>query len=661
MAELDRQLEQIARCGMNTVVIWPAAFWWEEPSDEYPFRTGKEILRMAREHGLKIIMELAGQSTCFEYAPDFRMKPEYYAVDAHGHNYFHPEVKSMVCDHFTRVALAYKDFPALLGYDIFNETMYRSFDPYTLSEFRLWLREKYGTLRRLNEVWERTYGDWEQVGPEIWNWMSIMPAADFNAFRRDSIARFLVTWRDAVRSVDPDHLILADNIHSMASPVCQYDRPQDDYGLKSVCDEIGMSFYPKQNNGSMEQALRWEVFDAFYAASGREGFWISEMQTHIQALFNAATSVRPDELRTWCLEGYAAGAKSLIYWMWRPFTSGAQVLGRGIVDVRGEPTERYYLASELSELFLPLGPLKPVRSRVGILFDPICDDFQRLFSRNYGLDDAIYLQSLFGAYKAMLQGGVRCDIIRTEELSHYRAVILSNHLVVDRKTARALRRFAEGGGVIIADGRFGMLDEFATANKALPGGEFNECVGAEFTDFDNERTDFTYHGVSLSGCFGRQLVRPTAGRVAASFSDGRPAVIENKVGSGLVITVQTAVFYGCATGDSSSAAALSASLADAFGLRRVESRLPLRFRISESDDRYVLFAFNDSDGEQRGEVTVLLDEGRKSLRVCVPPHDAAAIQIEKQVFVNDRTDIAIALIREKDIQGRRFASQVSGD
>ena len=68
---ISKHFSLMRDCGMDTVVIWPAAFWWEEKTEEYPFATGKMILRLAEEYGIKVIMELAGQLSVFEYIPDF--------------------------------------------------------------------------------------------------------------------------------------------------------------------------------------------------------------------------------------------------------------------------------------------------------------------------------------------------------------------------------------------------------------------------------------------------------------------------------------------------------------------------------------------------------------------------------------------------------------
>ena len=106
-------------------------------------------------------------------------------------SYFNPEVNDLICKHFEKTANAYKDFPSLIAYDVFNETMFRSFDDYTLKAFQKWLKDKYQTIENLNAVWERTFANFEGVGFETWKWMSVMPEVDYTLFRKDAIKIFL--------------------------------------------------------------------------------------------------------------------------------------------------------------------------------------------------------------------------------------------------------------------------------------------------------------------------------------------------------------------------------------------------------------------------------------------------------------------------------------
>ena len=612
--DIEKHFSLMRDCGMDTVVIWPAAFWWEEKKEGYPFNTGKMILRKAEQYGIKVIMELAGQLSVFEYIPDFMMKKEFHPTKKDGSrefgynsfgylSYFNPEVNELICKHFEKTANAYKDFPALIAYDVFNETMFSSYDKYTIEEFRDWLKEKYGSIEHLNEVWERTYSDWSQIEYEEWKWMSVAPEVDFGAFRKASIGRFLKKWCDAIKKADTLHPLIADNIHSMVSPGCSYERPQDDLILKDVVDEIGMSFYPKQIRGTMENALRHEVFDSFYTASKRDGFYISEMQTHIQALYNPTTCVRPYELKRWCLEAYSAGAKGLIYWMWRPFNKGLQTMGRGLVDYKDRPTERYHLAKELSYTFERYGALTPIKSKIGILFDPVCDDFTRCFASSYGLEEALYNRSIFGAYKAAFDLGVKADIITLEEVGNYEAVVLTNNLVIDDKRADIFKNYVKNGGKLIIDGRFGVINDESLVNRDLPGGKMNELCGVDYLDSDYEQLDFTYNGIKIKGYYMRDLVEVTTGEIKGSFDDGRCAVSRIKYGKGEAMTFNTMLWYGYANTADGSILSLMSEIIAEYGLTELEYKGDVTVKVAENAEKYLFFVFNYTEKPQKVKVT----------------------------------------------------------
>lgn len=608
--------QKIKASGMNTVVIWPAAFWWEEPSADYPFRTGKNVLQIAEQVGLKVIMELAGQLPMMECIPDFLMKDAYYCVNEDGHkrlkpgsfgwlNYFHPEVDALTCESICRTVRAYKNYPALAGYDIFNETAFHSYDEYTLQQFRLWLQRKYETIEKLNEVWERSFTDFSQVGFAPWMWMSIMPSVDWAVFRKEAVGMILKRWHNAVKREDPKIPTIADNIGSMVTNGTGffYERPQDEYVLAESVDEIGISFYPKQVAGCMPAAKRWTTFDAVYAASGRKGYYISEMQTHIQALFNPTTGVRPKELKQWCCEALSSGTKGLFYWMWRPFTKGLQTSGRGLVDYKGRATPRLEMAEEIGRLVDMTGIVTPLTSRVGIIFDRKCEDFQVCYTKCYGgVDQNIYLNSLYGAYKAFYDENIRADIIGVEELENYPMVVLSNHIAIDKTTAEALKRYVEKGGVVICDGKIGIVGEHALLNDELPGGDFNSYIGVDYLDTDCENMAFSLEGQPLLGAHGRELVSAENAQILAKFADGYPAVTERGQGKGCVITVNTHLWYGYGKEDNN-AKAFVRYLDKRFDLRQIQAAPELKVRLCSNGAERFAFVFNYTDAPVTGKVT----------------------------------------------------------
>ncbi len=623
---------KMKECGHNTVVIWPACFWWEPKSEMYPFATGVKILEAAKEYGLKIIMELAGQLTAMEYMPDFKFKDEYYARNSVGHiefgqssfgfvNYFHPEVNEIICDHFKKAANAYKDCEALLGYDVFNETMYWSFDEYTMEEFRTWLKEKYCTLDELNRVWERTYSDWSQVTYQEWMWMSIMPQADYAAFRKASIGRFLTKWCNAVREVDSNHILIADNIHSMATPYSGYTRPQDDFDLANVADQIGMSFYPKSIDGCMEPSMRHQIFDAYYAASKRNGFYISEMQTHIQAMYNPTTAVRPHELKSWCMEAASAGAKAIIYWMWRPFSKGLQTSGRGLVDYKDRETERFYAAKNIQQTLDSIGDVSPVTPKIGIVYDDLSEDFQHAYTSSYGLDQKFYVQTISGAYKAMFDNNIRCDIVKLHEIKNYKAIIIAGHIVLDEADAKLLKEYADNGGIIIADYRLGQVDKTSMMYKTLPGGPFNDYMGMDYMDANYTDIDFTYNSNTVKGSYSRAIAVPTDAEVVARFNNGDCAISKK----GNVFTINTDLWYDYMTTNDKSIKEFANTLAKELGLKDIETNSQVQLRICENNNKYFVFAFNYTNEHQTVDASIM----GKQMSFEIEANDVKIIEVAK--------------------------------
>lgn len=606
---IRRDFELMRECGLNTVVIWPPVFYWEEKTPNYPFETGRKILEIAQDVGLKVIMELAGQLSVFEYIPDCEMKDEYYAVNEYGHrewgqdsfgflNYFHPEVKEKICAQYRRIGEAYRDFPALYAYDVFNETMYRSFDSCTMDAFRVWLRKKYGTIEKLNQVWERTYSDFSQIHYEHHKWMSIMPKADYFAFRKASVGIFLQDWCDALREADDTHPLIADNIHSQATLRGDYGRPQDDYDLKNYVDEIGMSFYPKRVDGVIEPTERHQIFSAYADAARGEGFLISEMQTHIQALFNPTTAVHPYELKQWCYEAYCAGAKALIYWMWRPFTKGLQTAGRGLVDHADRRTARFDMAKQIGEVFNKLGPATPVTADVGVVYDPLCEDFQYLYTEAYNVDQQIYLKSVYGAYKAMFDLGISCDMIRLEEIEKYRAVILPNQIALSAAQGEIIRRYVENGGICIVDGRFALVNEESYLYRTLPGGAVYDLCGQDLADSDYEKLTIFVDKKPVKGYYGRDLMNLTDGTAICSFEDGRPAVVEKRTGKGAIISINTHLCYGYAVTGAADLRDLLYWLAQKVGITPVCDHPDVKVKRIRTADGEYLAAFNYSNDLQ---------------------------------------------------------------
>ncbi|QGQ98429.1 hypothetical protein EHS13_27860 [Paenibacillus psychroresistens] len=632
LEDIKRSLESMKGIGMNTVVIWPAVFWWEDRTlAHYPFNTGRRILEMADELEMNIIMELEGQITCLEYMPDFVMRPEYFAVDADGHhlnkgtgygylNYSHPEVRMLLHKVFESAVSNYKDYSSLYGYDIYNETRFESFDSYTLQTFREWLKEKYGTIEALNDAWERTYYDWSQIQFSNWMWASVMPVVDYNQFKKFNMGRILREWSAVVKAIDPHHPTIADNVYASVSRDEHYVLPQDDWNVAESVDEFGISLYPKNDAVGLTPSQRWQTLSGVHSASREGRFWISELQSHNVAMFNPFSVVKPHYLRWWCWEAISHGAKGIIYWKWDPFTKGVQTMGRGLVDTRGNYTVRAHEVKAIADVLAgherEFAEYDRELPKVAILYDQLNHDFTKAYSRNHGqkLSDSILLDSLTGMYEAFWEEGVAADYViprnvLSGEVNKYKALFITSQVNVTVELAAAIADFMAQGGLVVCDGRFGAVDNLGMVHTVMPLGTRNDVLGYTFEDIDPEDLNIRYTSLTssegnkdeleleleLTGYYERQILAIYDSRVEVlgRFDNDDPAIIRTPHGKGAILTLATFMWYGYFMEKPKAVLDFVRQLADRYALRvHTSSRKELKLSSLRGKDGLLLFVTN---------------------------------------------------------------------
>jgi beta-galactosidase len=628
-ADIEATLRAMRDLGLTHVVVWPAVYWWEDRGlAGYPYDTGRFILDTAGRLGLRVIMETAGQLANLEYAPDDRLRDEHFAVTAEGRptpdnghwyyaylNWFHPGVQALVDEHLAGVARAYKDHPALYGWDVWNETMFESYDPYTAEAFRGWLRKKYGSLDRLNDAWDRTFTDWAQVRPSRLLWASVMPFVDYKQFHKDAVAMIAARWASRMRALDPGHPVIADNIHSaLTDDGNWYERAQDDRAVARTVDEFGISLYPKNSSPAMEPHKRCLTLDAVRAAAGP--FWVSEMQTHHQSIFNPASGVAAHELAWWTLEAIAHGARGVVYWKWGAFQKGLQTFGRGLVDGAG-PTPRSAAVKDLCAVLASnatiLEGYAPRPPRAAILYDRLAHDFTKAFTIPYAprLSTTIYTDSLEGLYRCLWDANVPARIAYPDEvaagrLEGCRALFVTGQLNLSPELAAGLERFAARGGLVVCDGKFGEIGDDGLLHHRPPGGLADRLgfrVGDMSADIPPLEVDGDGLRALLEGVQERREVEVSGSpaRVVGRFADGATGAVASRVGEGEFLYLATHAWLACRPGTRAGAADLVASLAARHDLAPCACPCPdVRVALGESRAGTLAFAFNYGERRQEG-------------------------------------------------------------
>ena len=530
--EFARTCGAMASLGMNTVVIWP------------PVEVQRTFLKTAAEYGLGVIVELTGQVSNLEYLPDSQWRREFAVENSDGTkslmqnglgelNYNHPEVKKQLRQFLEYVVGELKEEPALCGWDVWNETHFKSYDEWTLDRFRGWLAKKYGAIGALNRSWKKSYTAFSQIRLDPVTWASIVPDTDWEEFRVQSLAEIVTEWAEIVRRIDPVHPVTADNVMSNAV-WSEFDRGTDDWKTASAVDCFGISFYPKTGGRLLKEnspCLRTFTF-AGAASAGNGAFMVAEMQSHCYSELFTCERVEPEELIDWNFEALFQGAVGSVYWKWEPFRSGFQLGGRGLVLADGSFSRRAESARRFGE-FLKQYPdascLVP-RKTAAVLYDRntnfavkamnnrirhlIGDDqparsrlavAEFCFRRNIPLAGATPEQLLGGAFRLPL-------------------LFLPYQVVMTDRLADWILRYVEAGGIVAAGAPFGDVSAGGCLFDNLPGGPLNGLTGVRQTDCRED----SFQGVP----FEIREVEVVDAEVLVRSDRGLPLLLSRKYGGG---------------------------------------------------------------------------------------------------------------------------------
>ncbi|PCJ63061.1 MAG: hypothetical protein COA79_02805 [Planctomycetota bacterium] len=534
-----KDLENIKSKGLNTIVMWPPISPWDSKDGvSIAFDTVDKIMDKCDQLDLDVIVELEGQNPSFQFAPDYAYKAEHTTVSdraRHWVNYYHPEVKEAMKKYIQQIAHHYKDHPALLGYDVFNEVNFHSTDTYTEKAFRTWVEKKYKSITDLNKIWKRFYTEFDQILIQNFSfnyskWSSLRHLLDFEEFRADSIQNFVKQWGDTIREIDDEHLIIADNSWSMTT----FDTTilgNDDWKISSVVDSFGLSVYPqswdvrlREDPCSIAQIYRGGI-SAGNDYSNKP-IIISELQTHNQTALSKGSSVF-DEIKLWTWQAFTHGATGLIYWKWNPFTSGFQVSGRGMTSSDGTPNQRADQAKECADILNEYPAYfvnrKVYNNEVYILYNPECDRFSDMVLPD---DPNAYRNAIAKWYKHLWLKGLQPRFIKPEEINNLNvtkdSIIIAPFLsMVSQQTSLDIKDFIKKEGNMIVDGRFAIIDENGFAYEEAPG-NLMDVFGYKEDDYlsPHIHDEITFDRFSK--------VHLTNGTSTLNTSDGDPIMVKNK-------------------------------------------------------------------------------------------------------------------------------------
>lgn len=673
-----RDHQTAARMGMNTFRHW---FMWsaiEIAPGRYDWRDYDRMMDLAAQNGIKVVIaELvtAAPEWLFHKYPQARFRVSDGSVvnssiggssatgGFPGLCLDNPEIQAAAGKFLIALVEHYRNHPALLGYDLWNENSYNGGNPRkmycycdaTKRKLRTWLQGKYGTVERTAKTWNRySYATWDDVEPP-YDFGGYSESLDWLQFRIDD-AFDLFHWRTSLfRQHDPKHLVMA---HGVAGTLeALPSSANDEWRSASEVDVWGFTFVASRKGD--EPWKQFQAVDLVRAGARGKPFWHAEAEAgplwmQPQVLNRPREDGRiPDasDVRLWNLVSCAGGATGILYPRWRPLLDGPLFGAFGPFGMDGSVTPRAEMAGKFAQwanVHPEVWKARPVKGDVGLAFVPESEIFNYVQQG----ETRDYAQSIRGAYQAFFDSNIQADFVALDDISQYKIVYLPYPLMLKLETVSKLRSFVEKGGTLISEGLPAYFGEHGQAGATQPNYGLDELFGAresyvEFTPDLLGKLQLEVNGHKIYGSSFLQEYAVTGGHSVGTYGNGHVAAVQNQRGQGRTLLIGT---YPGAGYDLHHSPGSKAFFADLLKLAGVEPQLrtnnaSVQARLHKGPGSNYLWVTNPTRVEAKVTVVFGLNgpqfrratdewQGRElsvsgsQITVTIPPRDGSVIALQ---------------------------------
>ncbi|ETT33641.1 beta-galactosidase [Paenibacillus sp. FSL P4-0338] len=457
-----------------------------------------------------------------------------------------------------KLAERYKDHPGLVAWHISNE--YGGYDYSEQSEaaFRVWLKDRYGTLDALNRAWNtrfwgHTFYDWEEIvvpnelseewGGNRTNFQGI--SLDYRRFMSDSLLECYILEYEAIKQYSTD-VPITTNLMGFY--------PELDYfKWAKYLDVISWDNYPSLDTPVSYTAM---THDLMRGLKNGQPFMLME-QTPSQQNWQPYNSLkRPGVMRLWSYQAVARGADTVLFFQLRRSIGACEKYHGAVIEHVGhEHTRVFRECAELGRELESLGgELLDARSaaQIGIVYD-----WENRWALDLSSGPSValnYVDEVHKYYDALYQQNIEADMIGVEEdLSRYKIVIAPVLYMVKPGFAEKVEAFVQAGGTFITTYFSGIVNENDLVTVGGYPGELRKVLGIWAEEIDallpgmsNEivmNKDWGALNRSYTCGLLCDLIHPEGAEVlaqyGADFYKGMPALTVNSFGEGKAYYVAT--------------------------------------------------------------------------------------------------------------------------
>lgn len=559
-------LRRMKAAGLEVIRI--AEFAWNkfEPREgEFTFEFFDSFMDIALEEGIKVIF---CTPTATPPAWMSHKYPEILNADHDGkliyhgmrrhcnlnsekYRFFSTRIAAKLAEHYSR-------YSNIVAWQLDNEincecSMYYSDSDH--KAFRVWLKERFGTLDAFNaaigaEFWNQTYTDWEEVYlPRRTNMKEksnqhVMLLQ--KRFISDTVIGYFKLQADEIRKfskapITTNGLFSYVDYHRLVDEVLDFIT-YDNYPVFQLNGKLD----PKQQNGLFDRNASYKlmrtrgispVFGIMEQQSGSGG-WVIERNWR-------PPTPKPGQIRLWSLQAIAHGADFVSYFRWRTCSFGMEINWHGILNYDNRDNRKL---AEVAETCRDVQKLQDVCGKEYVAEVALLRDYDNEWDAAEdfwckGVDAISY----DGWFVACQKAHVPCDLryindeTALEELTKYRMVVYPHPAILTEKRAALLRAYAEQGGTVIFGCRTGYKDiNGACPMMPMPGFAAELC-GATVEDFtlfgiNDQPQTVVVNGERVGAPFHNDVLKAVDGEVLAVYENnyyaGEPALVKKNVGKG---------------------------------------------------------------------------------------------------------------------------------
>ncbi|MBN2412476.1 beta-galactosidase [candidate division KSB1 bacterium] len=549
---LEKVVQLMEQAGINFVRLGESTWsLWEPKEGQFEFAWMDRVIDRLHKAGIKVLL---GTPTYSIPPWLYRKHPEIHrkmSVDGFSvpygmrqqadlsnpaYRYYCERVIRAVVDH-------YKDHPAIIGYQVDNETGSGFFAREDYLSFIDELKRKYKTPEPINKMWGfnywgQTINDFDELAPRD-GMVNPGYKLEWERFQHKITTDFLSWQADIVNEYKrPDQFICHNFVGGLRININQYD-------IARALDIVAVNPYTAIQDGLTGEDIAWS--GDVNRSLKRDNYLVTETNAQTTG-WNSAGQFPPydGQLRLNVYAHLASGANSVAYWHWHSLHYGQETYWKGVLSHDLQPNRIYKEMTRTAQELKRLGPelidLKKT-NRAAVLFS--LDSYHGISYMPFD-DQVNYMTMIRQFYHTLYDLNVEVDFVypQSGNYADYDLIVVPPLYIASDETLNKLSAYAEGGGTLLLSFKSGFCNEYSTVRWEPAPGPLRKAAGVYYQEFSTLKEPFALkddpyrlgdkNRVSVWAEF---LIPETAQPLAFydhPFFGKFPAITRNKFGKGTV-------------------------------------------------------------------------------------------------------------------------------